>query len=151
MSAALMTKWYGIHKLQQKMGELQTVLARLSADPSDMKPNRNLVNRLELKMADVLAALQWFEYHNKLNIDPDRLENMCEVFDASHKKPIPHVPGQTFMSGIVTVNTEALPLVSTLTYEPDDAEPETLPSIDNLSSCSPESAELEIFDGCRES
>lgn len=150
MSAALMTKWYGIYKLQEKMGQLQTVLAQLSADPSDQKPNRKLVERLELKMADVMSALQWFEYQNKLNLDPDRMEHICETFDANHLKPVPHVPGQTFMPGIVTVNTETLPLVSTLTYDPD-AEPETLQSIGGLADSSPESVEMEIFDGCRQS
>jgi hypothetical protein len=142
MTAALMSKWYGIHKLQEKMGELQTVLARLSADPFDLKPNRNLVSRLELKMADVMAALQWFEYQNKLNVDPDRMEHCCESFDAAHLKSVPHVPGQTFMPGIVTA-----PLVTTLT---NDDEPPTLQSLDDLQSdACPESAE--IFNGCGQS
>lgn len=110
-------KWYGIHKLQETMASLQLDLARLAADPSDLKPRRNLVRRVEMKMADVLAALQWFEYQNKLDVDPDRIEASCESFDASHLKLVRTIPSttQTHMPGI---------LVLTLS---DDAEPETLP------------------------
>ena len=126
MSVQLLTKWYGIHKLQETMASLQVELARLSSDPGDKKPGRHLVRRVELKMADVLAALQWFEYHNKLDVDVDRLERDCERYDAYHLKPVTGIPGQTYMNGIVTCESD---LVSTLTE--NEPEPETLPSSAN--------------------
>lgn len=141
-----MTKWYGIHKLQETMAGLQVELARLSADPSDSKPGRNLVKRVELKMADVMAALQWFEYQNKLDVDPDRLEQDCEHFDACHQKPLSHIPGQTYMQGIVMVDRATLPvLVSTLSDDDEavtESAPDTKASIDVQSDSSPASAEI---------
>jgi|SRR4051812_15749409 hypothetical protein len=135
MSAQCTAKWFGIHKLQETMGALTVELARLSADPHDLKPSRSLVARVESKMADVLAALQWFEYHNKLDVDPDRMERTCETYDAYHRKTVAHVRGQTYMHGIVAVDPETLlndneGLV--LTLSDDDKEPETLPSTQSV-------------------
>jgi len=139
------------------MANLQFELARLSSDPGDIKPGRNLVRRVELKMADVMAALQWFEYHNKLDVDSDRLEHCCETFDANHKKPVPYLQGQTHMRGIVMSSGLVPTLVSTLSddipfgkhvrgcmgcedcHEP---EPPTRPSPDIQPDSSTESAEI---------
>ncbi len=139
MSAQLTAKWYGIHKLQETMGGLATELARLSADPHDRKPSRSLVRRVELKMADVMAALQWFEYHNKLDVEVERMERCFEMYDACQLKPVPNMRNQTHMPGIVTVESEGL--VLTLS---DDEEPETLPgTADNTApESSPPSAEV---------
>lgn len=166
MSAQLTTKWYGIHKLQETMGSLTAELARLSADPHDLKPSRSLVSRVELKMADVMAALQWFEYHNKLDVLTERMERDFEMYDACQLKSVPNLQGQTLMPGIVTLEPESvrcsgdfevgqedcgLPyghtgkckkrpdLVLTLS---DEQEPETLPSTATEPESSPESAEV---------
>lgn len=144
MSAQLLTKWYGIYKLQETMGALQADLARLAADPHDAKPIRNLVERVSLKMADVMAALQWFEYRNKLDVDPDRMEYKFQQFDASHLKPVEDQPGQTHMRGILTSDPEFPDLVISLGQPlQEDKEPETLPGTDSTPPpSSPPSAEV---------
>ena len=128
MSVGLLTKWYGMYKLQETLASLQVELARLSADPANRR-GRNLVRRLELKMADVLAALQWFEWQNKLDVDCERLERRLEDFDARQLKPVRNHPGQTYMHGVIA---PAEGLVSTLSNSGDDDEPETLPSIESV-------------------
>ena len=114
-----------------------------------------------------MAALQWFEYHNKLDVDPDRLEHQCQRFDAYHLKTVPNVPGQTYMHGVVA---ESLPassepeLVISLSRADSlddvispidraeftmadaaiyiDGVPETLPGTDSEPVSSPPSAEV---------
>lgn len=123
MSVRLLTKWYGIHKLIETMAALQLELARLASDPHNRRPGRNLIRRVELKMADVMAALQWFEYHNRLDVDVDRLETALETFDAWHAKAVMHIPRQTHMHGVIAVDLDSLPAIVS-----NDKEPETLPS-----------------------
>lgn len=66
------TKWIGIAKLQEEMGELQVVLGKLHAYPDgehpDMGYSAPLLQRLVDELADVIAAAQWFV---KMNVDDE--------------------------------------------------------------------------------
>lgn len=73
-----MTKWHGIAKLMEEMGELQTVLGKLMAYPNgehpDMRYAPPLLNRLRDELADVLAATQFFIGHNLTGEECEAIE-----------------------------------------------------------------------------
>ena len=72
------TKWIGIAKLQEEMGELQTVLGKLHAYPDGQHPDMSysaplttlttLTTRLCDELADVIAAAEFFA---KMNLDAE--------------------------------------------------------------------------------
>lgn len=66
------TRWAGIAKLQEEMGELAAVLGKLHAYPDGEHPDQQvgappLLDRLHDEMADVHAALTFFMLTNHLD------------------------------------------------------------------------------------
>lgn len=67
----MLVKWIGIAKLQEEMGELQTVLGKLMAYPDgnhpDMRYAGPLLHRLNEELADVAASILFFQEANNIS------------------------------------------------------------------------------------
>lgn len=70
------TKWTGIAKVVEEMGELQTILGKLMAYPEGPHPDERyaepILDRLHDELGDVMAAIQFF-YLSNPEIDIDRV------------------------------------------------------------------------------
>jgi hypothetical protein len=56
--------WRGIYKLQEEMGDLQQLLGKLGAFPSEHPSGEDTVTKVWEEVADVQAALVYFRRHN---------------------------------------------------------------------------------------
>jgi hypothetical protein len=75
-------QWRGVWKLIEEMSELTTELAKLGPFPSGKHPgrDRNLRKTIEEEIADVRAALDYFQAVNKIDVDPKRTSDKRRKF-----------------------------------------------------------------------
>lgn len=80
--------WPGIFRLQEELAKFSTLLCQLMAHPMGQHPDVNgpIIDRLQSKMADVRAVMDWFSDTNRLDIDPARIFEKINVYDEWHTR-----------------------------------------------------------------
>jgi hypothetical protein len=76
-------RWRGIGKLTEECGEVLQLLGKAIAFPSGDHPDGlgSMRERLPLELADLKAAIEYFERSNKLRVDTFRQAEKVTLFE----------------------------------------------------------------------